>query len=1041
MPAVGEHELRILTPSLLELTLVTTKKENERPVGWDFVGDNFKPQLPAASDFRVSVDGEELAISKVGFKRRPLYGPLKARDLRIQNQLYLELDRAIPAKAQVRVENLNGKLWVAEVKFEASADPLRYSPAIHVNQAGYQTGFPKSAMAGYYLGSLGEMPVAGLQKTRAFVLIDAAGKEVFSGTLGLRPDRGFNDTPYQQVLEADFTKFDQPGVYRMAIEGLGASMPFQIHDGTLAMFARAYALGLYHQRCGTSNALPFTRHVHDACHIAPAQVPDASFKRAQEIIGQVASEGRNDPKNKAPLMKNSDASLFPFVRDGAVDVSGGHHDAGDYSKYTINSAHLVHTLVFAADHFAGAGALDNLGLPESGDGLSDLLQEAKWEADFLAKMQDSDGGFYFLVYPRERRYEDNVLPDKGDPQIVWPKITSASAAATAALAQTASSPLFRKQFPEAADLYLRRALRGWAFLERAIEKHGRAGSYQPLTHYGHEFGHEDELGWAAASLFRATGEKKFERWLINSFKPEDPDTRRWTWWPLFESWGNAVRTYVFAARAGQTPGADANFRARCEKLILETAANHVRFAEMSAYGTSFPDANKANRNAGWFFSSERAFDITVAYQIDPSAEFKRAVISNLNYEAGCNPINVSYITGLGWRRPREMVHQFAQNDARVLPPSGLPMGNIQAGFAYLHHYKKELGELPFPPDGAASGGYPFYDRWGDSFNTTTEFVVVDQARSLASLAFWMAQTPAKEQRWRAAPAKIEGLPSALPVGKPADAKLKVEGLDIGEAQVLWEARDSDPVFGETARIRPKNVGEQWVEAEAVWRDGRRVFASAKYEATADTDIAPHPLRAENLQPSPGAAALYHLDGGLRDDAAMQPALALTGRASLDTGNLGWMRERKGSSLRFHDLGDRATAEIKLPMQADKKLVLQAMIYLNGFKAYNRTNATILALTEDWNSSIGLIENLYEGPMIKGGTKFSVGKQEVSAALIPGAWHLVQLSVSPGGYEARIDGKTIGQSAEGELSNWGRKPARLEVGDFDGYIDEISIRWE
>ena len=49
-----------------------------------------------------------------------------------------------------------------------------------------------------------------------------------------------------------------------------------------------------------------------------------------------------------------------------------------------------------------------MGIPESGDGKSDLLQEAKWEADFLAKMQDDDGGFYFLVYPKERRMVPKV---------------------------------------------------------------------------------------------------------------------------------------------------------------------------------------------------------------------------------------------------------------------------------------------------------------------------------------------------------------------------------------------------------------------------------------------------------------------------------------------------------------------------------------------------------------------------------------------------------------------------------------------------------
>src|SRR5207248_2992174 len=110
---------------------------------------------------------------------------------------------------------------------------------------------------------------------------------------------------------------------------------------------------------------------------------------------------------------------------------------------TTNSAELIHYLVFAVDAIPGVAALDNLGLPESGDGIPDLLQEAKWEADFLAKLQDADGGFYFLVYPKSREYESGVLPDHGDAQVVWPKNTAVTAAAVAALAQCASSPRFR----------------------------------------------------------------------------------------------------------------------------------------------------------------------------------------------------------------------------------------------------------------------------------------------------------------------------------------------------------------------------------------------------------------------------------------------------------------------------------------------------------------------------------------------------------------------------------------------------------------------
>src|SRR5207248_11655959 len=103
-----------------------------------------------------------------------------------------------------------------------------------------------------------------------------------------------------------------------------------------------------------------------------------------------------------------------------------------------------------------------------------------------------DGGFYFLVYPRDREYESELLPDNGDRQLVWPKTTAATAASVAALAQCASSPLFKKQFPEAAAAYLEKAKKGWKFLEAALAKYGNDGAYQKLSHYGAEFQHDDD---------------------------------------------------------------------------------------------------------------------------------------------------------------------------------------------------------------------------------------------------------------------------------------------------------------------------------------------------------------------------------------------------------------------------------------------------------------------------------------------------------------------------------------------------------------------
>jgi hypothetical protein len=56
------------------------------------------------------------------------------------------------------------------------------------------------------------------------------------------------------------------------------------------------------------------------------------------------------------------------------------------------------------------------------------------------------------------------------------------------------------------------------------------------------------------------------------------------------------------------------------------------------------------------------------------------------------------------------------------------------------------------------------------------------------------------------------------------------GLDLTGARIIWEGRDQEPVFGSTFTFTPKNNGVQWVEAEAQWPDGRRVFATANFTA-------------------------------------------------------------------------------------------------------------------------------------------------------------------------------------------------------------------
>ncbi|HEY2921375.1 MAG TPA: hypothetical protein VGK77_20510, partial [Candidatus Binatia bacterium] len=158
LPAPGAHQLRILAPAMLELTLITTKKSiSARVDQWDFVDDQARARLPVPGEFIVSTEGQPIAVKAIGFKRRVLYAPLKRRDLRIGNYLYLQLQKPVAENQTVEVENPSRKLWPKETSFTGKAEPLRWSPAIHVNQTGYLPQYPKKAMVGFYLGSLGEL--------------------------------------------------------------------------------------------------------------------------------------------------------------------------------------------------------------------------------------------------------------------------------------------------------------------------------------------------------------------------------------------------------------------------------------------------------------------------------------------------------------------------------------------------------------------------------------------------------------------------------------------------------------------------------------------------------------------------------------------------------------------------------------------------------------------------------------------------------------------------------------------------------------------
>jgi subtilisin family serine protease len=207
----------------------------------------------------------------------------------------------------------------------------------------------------------------------------------------------------------DFSSFTTSGKYYVA-DGSLRSEDFNISDSVYNDVLRTAFKTYYYQRCGIAKIAPnaLTGYSDASCH-------------AQDIQCKFI----NNPTNTA-LWKN---------------MSGGWHDAGDYNKYVNFTYSAVIDLLMSYEFNPEAWISDNLNIPESGNDIPDLLDEIKYEIDWIIKMQDSDGGVFSLVGVQNYATASPPSTDLAE-RFYGPKTTSASFSASAMLAFAALQ--FRK---------------------------------------------------------------------------------------------------------------------------------------------------------------------------------------------------------------------------------------------------------------------------------------------------------------------------------------------------------------------------------------------------------------------------------------------------------------------------------------------------------------------------------------------------------------------------------------------------------------------
>jgi endoglucanase len=504
--------------------------------------------------------------------------------------------------------------------------------AIRLNQLGYYPDAPKvAAVVG---------PAGG-----AFAVRSAAGDTVLRGRLG-EPRSG--GASAGTVRLADFSALRRPGTYSLCAEGAGCSAPFEVRAGVLDPLAHATLKAFYLQRASTPlperYAGPWAR---------PAGHPDDSVV----VHPSAASPGR--------------------PAGTVLSSPGGWYDAGDYNKYVVNSGISVATLLRLQEDFPEYAARLEVEIPESGNALPDVLDEALWNLRWMLTMQDpADGGVYHKL--SEATFSGFVKPTEVHAtRWLLQKSTAATLDFAAVMAQ-ASRVLrpYERAVPGLADSTLAAARRAWRWarthpdslydqerVNRRFDPDVTTGAYGDRS-VG------DEFAWAAAELYATTREDTFLTavpLIADSVAP-------------LPSWSQ-VRTlgyYSILRNRDRLPDLPPALADAMRRLVIARADSLVALAAVHPYGTPMGE----RRDFVWgsnAVAANQGMALVQAYLLTQDRRHLDAALANQDYLLGRNATGYSYYTGIGSRTPMHPHHRLSASDGVDAPVPGWLVGGPNPG--------------------------------------------------------------------------------------------------------------------------------------------------------------------------------------------------------------------------------------------------------------------------------------------------------------------------------------------------------------------------
>ncbi|MFD0307353.1 glycoside hydrolase family 9 protein [Streptomyces sp. NPDC127119] len=524
---------------------------------------------------------------------------------------------------------------------QSAVDPAAATTPVRVNQAGYLPDGPKRATI-----------VTTASEPLNWQLRSASGATAASGRTVVH---GADTASGESTHVADFSAFRKAGAGFVLVVDGWSSAPFDIRANLYDTLRTESLAFFYHQRSGTP---------------IEASLVGPSYARPAGHLGVAPNQGDTSVPCQAG------------VCDYTQDVRGGWYDAGDHGKYVVNGGISVWLLVDSFTRAQRAGTASALGdstlrIPERGNGVPDILDEARWELDFLMRMQVPEGKPYAgMAFHKIHDAAWTGIPTRPELDPQPRELHRPSTAATLNLAATAAqcARVFRPYDSTYAKRCLSVARTAWTAAQAnpalyAPDSDSTGGGPYNDTQV------TDDFYWAATELYAATGERVYRDAVTSSPWHTSADALTATGF----NWADtaALGRLTLATVPNGLPASDIR---RVRASVTAAADGHLATMAGQGYAVPIP----ANGYV-WGSNSQvtnNAIVVATAYALTGQQRYRAGVLESMDYLLGRNTLDLSYVTGYGDTYAKNQHHRFwaHQYDASLPnPPAGSLAGGPNSG--------------------------------------------------------------------------------------------------------------------------------------------------------------------------------------------------------------------------------------------------------------------------------------------------------------------------------------------------------------------------